>query len=98
MLLMMGGFAGSSRACCAAVAACLLHCHVSLPALPGAELPSCLHCCPCAVIDICRAAEEVFDHSNHFEHLASVRAALHSKPCMHVSWGAPLTGSCASRA
>lgn len=24
-----------------------------------------------AVLGICRAAEEVFDHANHFEHLAS---------------------------
>lgn len=26
-----------------------------------------------AVKDICRAAEEVFDHGNHFDHLHAVR-------------------------
>ena len=37
----------------------------------------------CAVSDICRAAEEVFDHSNHFEHLASVR----SFEGLHTAYG-----------
>lgn len=44
----------------------------------------------CAVIDICRAAEEVFDHSNHFEHLASVRGRDVSGGHMGHVGGAPL--------
>ena len=33
------------------------------------SLPASLLYAPPAVVDICRAAEEVFDHANHFDHL-----------------------------
>jgi hypothetical protein len=43
------------------------HRHTGYPSLTSNLPPP--SPCPAAVVDICRAAEEVFDHANHFDHL-----------------------------
>jgi hypothetical protein len=69
-----GGTRGRRKA--AAAGARALRRSSAAAALARCLAPTPLHLLSIAVVDICRAAEEVFDHANHFEHLHAVSAAL----------------------